>query len=125
MLKLSGWNISYADKTINVISERNRNIENAVKLGAAGGLGIEDLSEQIRGQAHLGDVECVNAIMFIKQERAICDKIEALLKGYSHLSGVKLKGFAPAALDDAVQALELIAKSVVPDFPSADAPHVP
>ena len=124
-MKLYGWSMSYADRTIEIISERNRNIENAVKLGAAGGLSIDDLSEQVRIHVHLGDVECVNSLMFIKQEREICEKIEALLKGYSHLSGLKLKGFAPPALNDAVQALELIANNVVSDIPSADAPHVP
>ena len=117
LLKLSGWTISYSNKIREIISERNRNIEHAGKLAIDGGLSLEDLSEQIRIQAHLGDVESINALMFITQTLAICKKIEAVLKGYGHLPGLKLKGSPPAALDDAMRALELIAAEHPPDVP--------
>jgi hypothetical protein len=126
LLKLSGWIIVYANSVRETIGERNRNIENAANLNLTGGLNVEYLKEQIRIQAHLGDIESINALMFIRQLREICKKLETLLRGYSHLRGVKLKGSPPAALDDAVRALEVIAKEIVPDFPSAEpAPPVP
>jgi hypothetical protein len=125
LLKLSGWIISYENKTRETIIERNRMIDNAYTYSMNIGLNIEDISEQIRIQSHIGNIEAINALMLIRQVRALCKKIEALLKGYNHLPNVKLKGSPPPALDEAVRALELIAKEVVPDFPSAEsAPDV-
>jgi hypothetical protein len=120
LLKSYGWVVSYANTIQELLRERNRNIESIAKSNFTGGLSIDDVSEQIRIQAHLGDVESVNSLMLLRLLLEICKKIEVLLKRYNHLPGAKIKVTAPAALDDTVRALELIAKEKVPDFPSPE-----
>lgn len=118
MLKLSGWILTYINHLKGIILERNKQIDIATINDAQKDLNIEVVARMVETQANIANAEIINVYQLLLQLKEVSAKLEQIIKqDYDGIAGRKFRVQLSNVFDDMMGQLELIAKTLVPDWP--------
>lgn len=118
MLKLSGWILTYINHLKGIILERNKQIDIATINDAQKDLNIEVVARMVETQANIANAEIINVYQLLLQLKEMSAKLEQIIKqDYDGIAGRKFRVQLSNVFDDMMGQLELIAKTLVPDWP--------
>jgi len=118
VLKLSGWILTYINHLKGIILERNKQIDIATINDAQKDLNIEVVARMVETQANIANAEIINVYQLLLQLKEVSAKLEQIIKqDYDGIAGRKFRVQLSNVFDDMMGQLELIAKTLVPDWP--------
>lgn len=110
--------MTYINHLKGIILERNKQIDIATINDAQKDLNIEVVARMVETQANIANAEIINVYQLLLQLKEVSAKLEQIIKqDYDGIAGRKFRVQLSNVFDDMMGQLELIAKTLVPDWP--------